>query len=416
MTAMADPVGLQRRSLASSRQDGQAADVGSASDASVLLPRQDRRVLVAAHFVRAGAVGGAEHMLYNLLAGLGSLGVDLTVACSATGQLDPAALALLKAQPNTRVVATGDAGSRFLAEQLAALRRDLAADAVIFPNYFVPPILPARLGRVVGVLHDLQYRHYPQHFSQRKRVWLRGAHALAAARADRIVVISEFARADTVRWLGSRVERKLAVIPNPISWERFDTPPMYPAKLDRPYILSVAAQYPHKNLRTLLRAFAHVTSRDRDLQLVLCGQTPGALRGIGGPHEGIAQFVEELGISDRVILTGYVDDAALGNWYRHARVFAFPSIFEGFGMPPVEALGFGIPVLTTNLTAIPETTLGLAHYVQDAMDPSEWASLISAAAADPAAYSPSPEAVARLRSHYRPERVARSYLDLCGEA
>ena len=59
MTAMADQVGLQRRSLASSCQDGQAADVGSASDASVLLPRQDRRVLVAAHFVRAGAVGGA---------------------------------------------------------------------------------------------------------------------------------------------------------------------------------------------------------------------------------------------------------------------------------------------------------------------------------------------------------------------
>ena len=89
---------------------------------------------------------------------------------------------------------------------------------------------------------------------------------------------------------------------------------------------------------------------------------------------GLRGLIDELGLSDRVILTGYLDDAALGRWYRHAALFAFPSLFEGFGMPPVEALGFGLPVLTTDRTALPEVTLGLARLVSEPENPAAWAS------------------------------------------
>ena len=95
----------------------------------------------------------------------------------------------------------------------------------------------------------------------------------------------------------------------------------------------MAAQYAHKNLRTLLRAFATVAARDRDVMLVLCGQPYGGLRGVKSGTDEIGSLVEALGLSGRVLLTGYDDDRALGDWYRHAALFAFPSLFEGFGMP-----------------------------------------------------------------------------------
>lgn len=376
------------------------------------LATSSTRLLVAAHFVRAGRVGGAEHMLYNLLRGFGGLGVDLTVACSSLRDLDQDTVDELSSHPRTRIIQAGNSRSRFVAEQLTALRPDLVSDAVLFPNYFVPPIVPRRLGRVVTVLHDLQYRHFPQYFTITKRIWLRLAHSVAMRRADRIVVISEFARNDALRWLGRRIDANLAVIPNPISWDRFDLPDDAAPPLDRPYLLSVAAQYPHKNLATLIRAFAEVARFDRDLQLVLCGQRPGALLGMGGKRLDTHGLAAELGISDRVIHMGYVGDRSLGNWYRHARGFVFPSMFEGFGMPPVEALGFGIPVLTTNRAAIPEITRGLAHYVQNPLRVSEWAASILEMTRDPDSFRISAFDCDRLRSYYAPDRIARKYMTL----
>ena len=144
---------------------------------------------------------------------------------------------------------------------------------------------------------------------------------------------------------------------------------------------------------------------------MLCGQDYGGLRGVGGVKVSLRKLIDELGLSGRVKLTGYLDDAALGRWYRHAALFAFPSVFEGFGMPPVEALGFGLPVLTTNLTALPETTLGLGRVVEAAENASAWAShmvevLRAGTAARVAAHD-----VARVRRTYSPVVCAGRYLE-----
>jgi glycosyltransferase involved in cell wall biosynthesis len=94
-------------------------------------------------------------------------------------------------------------------------------------------------------------------------------------------------------------------------------------------------------------------------------------------------------------------------------MFAFPSVFEGFGMPAVEALGFDLPTLTTRRTAIPETTLGLAHYVEDPSDVDEWAERIIAMARDPTRHRPGEAGAARVRSRYAPDRIARAYARAC---
>ncbi len=371
----------------------------------------DFRLLVAAHFVYAGQVGGAEQMLYNLVHGLSGLDATTTVLCADSANLAAAFRDSVASAPRLRLHETGDGGPRFVAEQRACLNRKLSADAILFPNYFLPPLVPRRLGRSAVVLHDLQYRHFPNYFSARKRTWLRAVQAFAMHRADRVFVISDFVRRDVLRVFGHRYEAKLVVAPNPISWSRFgageagETSP-----LDRPYILSVAAQYPHKNLATLIRGFAEVARRDNDVQLVLCGQDYGGLRGVGGVSVGLRPLIEELGLSERVLLTGYLDDAELGRWYRHAALFAFPSVFEGFGMPPVEALGFGLPVLTTNLTAVPETTLGLGRVVKDAENPSAWASHMLATLREGVAARLPSEDVARVRGTYGERVCAGRYL------
>lgn len=385
-----------------------------ASEAPAAIQGHAGRLTVMAHFVYAGRVGGAEHMLYNLLRGFGRERVALTVACAARANLDPQAARELDAMRGVRLVETGGRGPRFLAEQAACLNPGLAAEATLFPNYFVPPVLPSRLGRVAVVLHDLQYRHFPANFSRRKRAWLAASQGFAMRRADRVIAISRFVADDAARCFGGTVARRVAVVPNPISWDRFGDD-LEPPPMDRPYVLTVAAQYPHKNLETLLRGFARVAAADPDPMLVLCGQDYGGLRGVAaGGGGGLRPMLDALGLGKRVVMTGYLDDAALGRWYRHAAMFAFPSVFEGFGMPAVEALGFGLPVLTTRCTALPETTLGLADAVEDPYGEEEWASRMTAILRDPTAFRPRPAEVERLRAHYGTVRIARLYLEACG--
>ena len=368
-------------------------------------------LLVAAHFVYAGQVGGAEQMLYNLVRGLSCLDAVTTVLCAGRHNLAAGFREEVAHASTLCLKETGGYGSRFVDEQRACLDRSLSADAILFPNYFLPPVVPPRLGLTGVVLHDLQYKHFPGYFSARKRAWLTAVQCFAMRRADRVFVISEFVRQDVLRVFGHRYAGKLVVAPNPISWSRFDASQTSETRpCERPYILSVAAQYPHKNLATLIRGFAEVSRRDRDVQLVLCGQGYDRLRGVRGARAGLRPLIDELDLSGRVLLTGYLDDAELGRWYRHAALFAFPSIFEGFGMPPVEALGFGLPVLTTNLTALPETTLGLGRVVPAAENPSAWASHILATLREGAAARLGQRDVALVRQTYSPAVCAARYL------
>ena len=368
---------------------------------------RQKSLLVTAHFVFAGRIGGAEHMLYNLLHGLTEAGVTPTVLCADPANLDPAVVTELAA-PGRLLACGGGQGSRFIAEQRSCLARSLKADAILFANYFVPPIVPRRLGRVSTIIHDVQFRHFPTFFSAKKRAWLKASQGFAIRRADAVVAISEFVRRDLIRVYGEGVADKIVTIPNPISWERFG-PPGPARPIARPYILSVAAQYAHKNLLTLVRAFAIVAKRDPDVMLVFCGQSYAGLRGVKAAVSPLDALITELGLTDRVMMTGYVDDLSLGNWYRHAALFAFPSLFEGFGMPAAEAIGFGLPTLTSDRTALPEVTQGLATTIGEAEDSGAWASALLDALGNPAAHRPDPTGVAALRESYGVRTIGEQY-------
>ena len=330
-------------------------------------------ILISNHFIYSGRVGGAEHMAYNLVRGLKQARAEPVVLCSDKRNLAKQFVSEC-GSTGVPVISCGTgSGPRFLVEQRACLDRSLSGDAILFPNYFLPPVVPRRLGATAVVIHDFQYRHLPEYFSLKKRLWLRLCHERALRHADQVIFISEFVRQDAIRWFGPVAQRGV-VIPNPISWDRFAETREAPALPNRPYILSVAAHYPHKGLSVLLRAFARFSVRRKDFCLVVVGQLAGNLVS-GSDNEGrLEALIHELGLEDRVCVTGYLSDNQLGSYYRHAAAFAFPSVFEGFGMPAVEALGFGLRCLTTRCTALPETTLGLADYVDDPADADEWAS------------------------------------------
>lgn len=314
--------------------------------------------------------------------------------------------------------------NRFVRATRAASRVGSGADAILFTNYFTPPVLTRRV-RTATVIHDLQYRHHPAYFSRRKRAWLRSAHGFTLRRAGVVIAISRSVREDLLRAHGRRWAPKVRTIWNPVSWSRLEpaavsagsvTGPA-PDPVPGPYILAAAAHYPHKNLTTLIAAFGELVKRgiDRGARLVLAGQIGKGLHGVAWTPDIIGQ-IESMGLGDRVIVTGYVDDARLGDLYRGARVFAFPSLFEGFALPPVEALGFGLPVLTTRRGSIPEVTLDLARYLEDPLDHEAMAAALQEIWADPDRFRPSGEDVERVRRTFDPEVIATRYLEvLSGE-
>ena len=365
-------------------------------------------LLVSAHFVQAGRVGGAEQMLYGLIKGFRQIGQPVKLLVANPDQLDPGFRGWFESEKCGEMIVTGKSSRRFLAEQMACLDREIAGDAVVFPNYFTPPIIPRRVGNPLTVIHDLQYRYFPEYFSRQRRAWMNMAHRLTLRKAFKVIAISSSVRDDIEKHYGDAAAARTTVIHDPIDWTRFeDEDDLAPP--GEPYILSVAAQYPHKNLATLVRAYGEVRKRHPDHKLLLVGQAGDRLLGTRGGTD-LRKLIAEEGLSDSVVITGYLSDKELGRLLRNATLFAFPSVFEGFGMPPLEAMGFGVPTITTRCGSLPEVTLGRAAYVQDPYSVGEWADRISEVLDAPANHRVAAKDVAEIRRRYAPSNIAMQYL------
>ena len=132
---------------------------------------------------------------------------------------------------------------------------------------------------------------------------------------------------------------------------------------DTPYILSLGTLEPRKNIDTLIKGFARLVQEQnlKDLHLVLVGTH-------GWQYEKIFDEISKSGsVKDRIIFTGYVDDADLAALYSAALVFVYPSFYEGFGLPPLEAMQCGTPVITSNTSSLPEV-VGDAGIMLDPKD------------------------------------------------
>jgi glycosyltransferase involved in cell wall biosynthesis len=241
-----------------------------------------------------------------------------------------------------------------VAEQVMIPARLLTLNASLFhePHYVLPPLVPCR---AVVTIHDCIHLMFPQYLPNRLAYGYARANLWAAAkRAERIFTVSETSKADILRYCDVPAER-IIVVYNAID-DRFATPPDAEAvervreryQLSGPFALYVGNIKPHKNLERLIDAFDLVRRGGYErLELLIIGDQISK-------YPRLRRAVDTHKLHKHVRFLGFVPDDTLAALYRLATVFVFPSLYEGFGLPPLEAMASGTPVVTSNRSSLPE--------------------------------------------------------------
>lgn len=230
--------------------------------------------------------------------------------------------------------------------------------------YFTPGFNPPLASRssLVFTIHDLIHVRFPEERDAVKQAYYRAVVRPAARRAAAILTVSDFSKREILDWSGVD-ERRVVVVGNGVGPEFVPDGPRHSPGF--PYLLYVGNRKPHKNVPRLLAAFAR-SSVSTDVQLLLTGR----------PDEELAAHATRLGIERRVVFVGDVDDGYLAALYRGAVAVVLPSLYEGFGLPAVEAMASGTPLVASTATAVPETVGNAAAALFDPFDVDELAAAL----------------------------------------
>ncbi len=245
---------------------------------------------------------------------------------------------------------------------------------VLHVQFTAPPFCPCP---VVVSIHDLSFEHLPHTFHRRSRTQLRLTVRHSAKRAAKILTLSEHTRRDIVDTYGIPADR-ITAIPLAAA-EHFHEVEDYrdlqrvrhTYGINGPYILSVGSIQPRKNLARLVNAYASLRGKFDEAELpklVLVGKCAWL-------YDETLRALDQTGLKESVILTGYVPESDLPALYSDALCFVYPSYFEGFGLPPLEAMKCGTPVIVGNQTSLPEV-VGDAALTFDPFDVAALASAI----------------------------------------
>src|SRR3954451_2533290 len=271
-----------------------------------------------------------------------------------------------------------DAWHTIGAPRLSVLAQPLAhADVVHAPSVAVPP---RGHGGLVVTVHDVAPLLFPETFPARGRWFHRSGLRAAARRADAVIVVSHDAAADVVERTAIGADR-IRVVHNGVDDVDVTEEQVQAMRrrlgLERPYVFWVGTQEPRKNVRLLVQAFAAATASEPSLphDVVLAGAA-------GWLHEQASTMPGADRLGDRLRLLGRVGDDDLYALYRGADLFAFPSIHEGFGLPVLEAMRQGTPVLCTDRSSLPEVAGNAALLVPP--DADAWTPAIISALTDDA--------------------------------
>ncbi len=243
--------------------------------------------------------------------------------------------------------------------KLPGILREKRIEVFHSPANVLPERLPHSCAGVV-TLHDLAFLRYPHVLTRSKRVYHRTFTIRSLQRATMVITDSNSTKQDAIELAGIPANHIQTVYPciderfsNVILDEDIQTFRQAHG-LTMGYLLYLGTLEPRKNILTLIEAYAQLRNiNGREEKLVLAG-------GKGWLFDSIFQRVQELGLEAEVLFPGFVSDAEQLLWYHAASIFVYPSLYEGFGMPVAEALACGIPVVTSNVSSLPEAGATLA--------------------------------------------------------
>jgi glycosyltransferase involved in cell wall biosynthesis len=234
-------------------------------------------------------------------------------------------------------------------------------DVLFVPAHVIPLLPPPLLPPSVVTIHDVGYRHYPDAHTRSQRIYLDGSTRWSAVAAQRIIAVSQFTADDLMRFYGvdpskisvvyeAVISDQLSVISPQSSVPSHQSPvPSPQSPIPNPhYALYVGTIQPRKNLARLIEAYARLVKRHHvEWDLVLAGKR-------GWLSDELYTAAVQHGVGDRVHFPGYLPDDIVDEWMAGALFFVFPSLFEGFGLPVLEAQQKGIPVMTSYHSSLPE--------------------------------------------------------------
>ncbi len=323
-------------------------------------------------WLRPGGVGGTEYFIRNVLDGFRKLPdqFEITLLVSKDNRetfqhyLEDRRISLLEANIESKYIA------RRIIWQNLFQNRFLRKHGFTrcFEPVYCKPWLNGGI-EYICVIHDLQAYHYPAYHPLHEIVYSRLCWRMDVCNANRLLAISNWVRSDIEEKYG---REDIQVIYNPIQIKEgelsdFDLLKEKYGIEKYGFFYTVTQMIPHKNISTLIEVMDKILKEGYDLpdRLLVSGVN-------GSARENLEKSIREKGLEKSVILTGVVSNKERNALYKYCNAFLFPSVFEGFGMPPVEAMLFGTKVITTRCTSIPEITQNKANYVEDPFDAAEW--------------------------------------------
>ncbi len=276
-------------------------------------------------------------------------------------------------------------------------------DLVHFPYFSYPMLYP---GKFVVTIHDMIVSHFDtgrasthhKFMYQIKRFGYELNHHIGLRRAERIIAVSESTKREINATVGIH-ESKISVIYEGVDSHLLKLKSSSKSLIETPYLLYIGNAYPHKNVDILVDAFEKCVEKEKNLRLVLVGPDDVF-------YSRLKNRVEKSAIKNRVRFFGPATDAQLVTLYVHAKVLVSPSLMEGFGLPIIEALHLGTPVIASNISVYCELFEGLVNF----FDPQSVESLSMLCTQKLA--KPDSEKVAQLLQKFSWEKAARQTLEI----
>ena len=356
-------------------------------------------------WVRHAKVGGTESFINNLIKGMIMTDVDFEAYLLISGNnlslfekyTEDARFHLIECMSdNSNVMKRLIWQHIKLCKMLIKYKIPVLFEPVYDKPFFVPKKI-----RTVTTIHDLQVLHYPEYQSFLRNLRQRVMWFSDVKTSDCIVCISKYTADDLLKHYKPKCEVK--VIHNPIfvgeneymAYEALEE--KYQIK-EKKFFYTITGTNPHKNVETIieLMKLISVDSELSDYKLLISGS-------VNDHAKKLIEQINKSGLENRIIITGFVSNEERNTLLKECACFLYPSLFEGFGMPPIEAMMMGTPTVTTRCTSIPEVTQNRAIYVEEPKNAEEWVNKVRDAIGTSSCID---------ISEYEPKKIALQYLQV----